>query len=253
MEHTDFISVYTNWIKTHSAQRIINGYTEITTPFLDVHNDAIQFYVQRTGNEFFFTDDGYTMADLEMNGINISKGKRKELLVSLAEMMNITIQNGALTTKATDPSQVAQKEHLMIQAMLKIGDMFLLTSSQVRSLFFDDVKEYFNQNDIRNTASIMISGKSGLPQHFDFVIPSSKNRPERFVTTINNPTKQSIQSAMFTWTDVKTIRKDDSVGYIILNDKARISSALIDAINHYESMQAILWSRRDEYRDDLAA
>ena len=53
MEHTDFIGIYTNWIKANSAQRIVNGFTEITTPFLDAHNDAIQFYVQRKENDFF--------------------------------------------------------------------------------------------------------------------------------------------------------------------------------------------------------
>lgn len=253
MEHTDFISMYTNWIKDHSAQRIINGYTEITTPFLDAHNDAIQFYVQRKGNEFFFTDDGYTMADLEMNGINISKGKRKELLISVADSLNITIENGAITAKAFDPSQVAQTEHLMIQAMMKIGDMFLLSSSHVKGLFLDDVKDYFEKNDIRNTAAVMFSGRSGLPQHFDFVIPSSKEKPERFITTINHPTKQNIQSAMFTWSDVKITRKGDPVGYIILNDKTRINPSLIEAVNHQDSMKAIPWSKREEYRDDFAA
>ena len=61
---TDFIIQYTNWIKENSGQRAINGYTEITTPFLDIHNDELRFYVQKQGNEYLFTDDGYTLADL---------------------------------------------------------------------------------------------------------------------------------------------------------------------------------------------
>lgn len=253
MECTDFISIYTNWIKANSAQRIVNGYTEITTPFLDAHNDAIQFYVQRNGNEFFFTDDGYTITDLEMNGINAFSGKRKELLHSLATTMNISIDQGAITAKAADPSQVAQTEHLMIQAMLKIGDMFLLSSSQIRGIFLEDVKAFFSQNNIRSTSSVLFSGKSGLPQHFDFVIPASNEMPERLITTINHPTRQNIQSAMFTWSDVKVTRRDDSIGFIILNDKTRFNSSLIEAVNHYEGMKAIPWSKRDEYRNDLVA
>ncbi len=253
MEHTDFIEIYTNWIKANSAQRIVNGFTEITTPFLDAHNDAIQFYVQRKENDFFFTDDGYTISDLEMNGMNVLTGKRKDLLHSLATTMNIFIEKGAITAKASDTSHVAQTEHLMIQAMLKIGDMFLLSSSQVRGIFLDDVKDFFFQNNIRSTSSVLFSGKSGLPQHFDFVIPASKEMPERLVITINHPTRQNIQSAMFTWSDVKVTRREDSIGYIILNDKAHINSSLIDAVNHYEGMRAIPWSKRDEYRDALVA
>ena len=167
--------------------------------------------------------------------------------------MTISLDQGAITARASDPSLVAQTEHLMSQAMLKIGDMFLLTSSQVRGIFLDDVKDFFYQNNIRSTSSVLFSGKSGLPQHFDFVIPASKVMPERLVTTINHPTRQNIQSAMFTWSDVKVTRRDDSIGYIILNDKVHINSSLIDAVNNYEGMKAIPWSKRDEYRDALAA
>ena len=249
----DFIIQYTNWIKENSGQRVMNGYTEITTPFLDIHNDELRFYVSKQDHEYLFTDDGYTLADLEMMGINLTNGKRKELLQAIAETMNIRIEDGAITARTSDPSKTAQTMHLMVQAMLKIGDMFMLSSSQVRNLFVDDVKSYFQDKDIRNTSSVMFSGKSGLPQRFDFVIPASKKMPERFITTINHPTRLNIQSAMFAWSDVRVTRREETAGYIILNDQTKNSEKFIDAINQYGSMKAIPWSKRDEYYQEFAA
>ena len=248
---TDFITIYTDWIKQNSAQKIVNGYTEVTTPFLDQHNDMIQFYVQRDGDEFLFTDDGYTLGDLEMNGLTLTS-KRKEMVESVAQMLNVEIKDNAITTRTTFPSKVAEKEHIMVQAIMKFGDMFYLASPKIRSLFMDDVKTYFYNSDIRFIPSLMFSGKSGLPQRFDFVIPASRKRPERMIITINQPSQQSVQSAIFSWDDVKSIRKEDSEGYLILNDKTRRNNALIEAA-HNRGMNAFWWSEREQYLDLLVS
>jgi len=248
---TDFITTYTDWIKQNSAQRIVNGFTEVTTPFLDQHNDMIQFYVQRSGNEFFFTDDGYTLGDLEMSGFSLTP-KRKEMIQSIAHMLNVEIKDNAIIVSTTNPSKVAEKEHIMVQAIMKISDMFYLASPKVHGLFMDDVKTFFYNSDIRFTPSLMFSGKSGLPQRFDFVIPASKKRPERMITTINQPSQQSVQSAIFSWDDVKSIRKEDSEGYLILNDKTRKNASLVEAAQS-RGMKAFWWSERERYLDQLVS
>ena len=47
--------------------------------------------------------------------------------------------------------------------------------------------------------------------------------PERVITTINTPTKQAVESALFAWNDVAKTRKggNGSQGYIILNNKKK--------------------------------
>lgn len=248
----DFISEYTNWIKNNSAQRFVNGYEEVTTPFLDAHNDVLQFYVRREGDTFIFTDDGYTLADIAMNGLNLSSKKSKDLLEDFAASLNVMIQDGSITAQTDNPSLVAQTGHLMIQAMLRIGDMFYLSSPRIRSLFIDDVKAFFHANDIRYTPSAMFSGKSGLPQRFDFVIPASKTHPERMITTLNHPSKESVQSAIFSWTDVRDTRKEESVSYLILNDKKTKNASFIQAAKQY-GINAFWWNERSSYIDMLAS
>ena len=247
----DFIDRYAKWIKDNSKQRPINGFTEISTPFLDSHNDCIQFYIQHEGNGYTLTDDGYTISDLIMNGIDFSNPKRRELLNSIAFSMNVSIQDDEIISKANNEYQLTQAMHFMIQAMIKISDMFYVSSHRIKGMFFDDVRTYFLDHDIRCTPSVMFSGKSGLTHRFDFVIPASKAEPERMITTLNQPSKQNIGSTLFAWNDVRTTRHD-SKGYIILNGSRKKNQSLIDAAGQYD-MRAFCWDDRDEYLNELAS
>jgi hypothetical protein len=49
---------YVAWNKYKSVLGEVNGWTEITTPYLDRHNDYLQIYARREDNNFVLTDDG---------------------------------------------------------------------------------------------------------------------------------------------------------------------------------------------------
>ena len=44
----DFIGKYLDWIKNNSTQTMIGEYSEISTPFVDAHNDQIRFYIMKS-------------------------------------------------------------------------------------------------------------------------------------------------------------------------------------------------------------
>ena len=127
-ETFDFIKEYSDWIKDKFSQKSIGEFTEITTPFVDSHNDQIRFYISRTENGYKLTDDGYIINDLIMCGCDVLSKKRKEMLHHLADSMGVEIEGLCITVEATQ-KDIAHKQHTIIQAMLKIGDMFLTTSS----------------------------------------------------------------------------------------------------------------------------
>lgn len=248
----DFIETYIQWIRRNSAQTSIGEYQEITTPFVDSHNDNIQFYIKKTESGFLLSDDGYTLADLEMNGCDISSKKRREAIQEFSESLGVQIIDHCICVNAAE-TEIAQKQHAIIQAIIKIGDMFLTTSSRIKSIFFDDVSEYFAVNDVRNTPSVMLMGQSGLSHRFDFVIPSSRKMPERVITTLNSPSKQSVLSSIFAWNDTAKVRKTNSRGYIVLNDEKKgVSAELIAAINNYD-ITPISWNKRDDFLNDLVS
>ena len=248
----DFIENYLSWIRSKSSQKTIGDFEEITTPFVDSHNDQIQFYVSRSTNGFTLTDDGYTMNDLEMCGCDVKSKKRKEFILQIAESLGVSVKNGAIIAEATE-SDIACKQHMMIQAMLKISDMFLTSSSRVKGLFFEEVDSFFSENDIRNTPSIMMMGQSGLSHRFDFVIPASRKMPERIVTTLNTPSKQNVQAAIFAWNDVIKTRSTHSKGYIVLNDTKKATNLeIVTAIKNYD-LDPLPWKQRDEFITELAS
>lgn len=248
----NFIENYLDWIRKNSSQIRIGDYEEITTPFVDSHNDHIQFYIKKTDSGFLLTDDGYTIGDLEMCGCNVHSKKRKEMISQFAASLGATINGESIVLEATE-YDIARKQHMMIQSILKISDMFLTTSSRVKGLFFEEVDSFFEEYDIRNTPSIMMMGHSGLSHRFDFVIPASKKEPERIITTLNTPSKQNVQAAIFAWNDVMKNRSAHSKGYVVLNDnRSTPSQEIIAAITHYD-LVPLLWKRRIEYIDELAS
>lgn len=147
-----------------------------------------------------------------------------------------------------------QDYDILLQAMLSVNDMFMLGKDTVKSIFIEDVTNFFDEKDIINTPNVKIQGKSGFDYKIDFVIPKSKrkNLPERFILAINSPRETSIKSALFTWDDIKNNRSDKENNLLVfLNDQKRFDKKIIDALATYNA-KPILWSQRNKFIDDLA-
>src|SRR5258708_12166452 len=72
---------YRKWLTDKTTLREINGrWVEITTPYLDRHNDALQIYVRSENGGFVLTDDSYIIHDLEASGCKLDTQKQKDLL-----------------------------------------------------------------------------------------------------------------------------------------------------------------------------
>ncbi len=74
------LDAYHAWLKDKTVLRQIDQWVEITTPYLDRHNDYIQIYAKKANGGFILTDDGYTIDDLEQSGCKLESQKRQDLL-----------------------------------------------------------------------------------------------------------------------------------------------------------------------------
>lgn len=247
------IDNYFKWLKDKTASRVINdAWTEITTPYLDRHNDYLQIYAKKEGDFFYLTDDGYILNDLEISGCNLDSPRRKAMLKTTLNGFGVNLSNGQLSVKATVDS-FSEKKHELIQAMISVNDMFYAASSHVQNLFLDDVVTWFDSNDIRYIPDIRFVGKSGFDNHFDFGIAKSKNYSERIVQTITNPTKESAMNLVFKWIDTKDKRPQGSSLIALVNniDKT-LSSQVNDAFKNYD-VKTIPWTERQSYTELLAS
>lgn len=246
------VDLYAHWLKEKVKPRAIGDVCELTTPFVDRHNDYLQIYVKATSSGMLLTDDGYTIRDLEMSSMEFNTERRKNELRVILNGFGINLRGDSLEVEA-GPDNFAQKKHNLLQAMLAINDFFVLAPPKVSSFFKEDVEKFLSLHDIRFTKDVNFIGKSGFNHHFDFVIPPSKKEPERVLRTINNPTKNNVSAMIFSWDDARKVRSENAIAIAVLNDQDReITPDTIHALKAYE-IEPMAWGKRDKYIEKLAA
>jgi len=243
---------YNKWLRENNNLREINEWVEITTPYVDRHNDHLQIYARRENGHFILTDDGYTLRDLESSGCTLATPKRQELLKMTLNGFGVKENHDELLVTATAENFPIRK-HNLIQAMLAVNDLFYLAEPVIKSLFYEDVVTWLDAIDVRYTPNVKFTGVSGYDHRFDFVIPKSRRAPERILRAINRPRRDSAEAFLHAWTDTQQIRHPDSRAYALLNDIAKsVPEDVTEAFSAYD-IQPVLWSKRDEAREALVA
>lgn len=244
---------YTRWLRDKSALRAVGGeHVEITTPFLDRHNDCMQIYARKNGEGFVLSDGGDTIEDLRASGCDLETPKRRDLLSVVLAGFGVRRDGDALTVKTT-PQEFASRKHNLVQAMLAVNDLFYLAAPVVANLFLEDVAAWLTQCDIRFTPGVRFTGQSGFDHNFDFVIPASRSAPERLVRAMNRPSRDLAEAITFAWLDTRQVRTPASRCYAFLNDQEQAPMGSVrDALGNYDIVP-VLWSRREGVRQELAA
>ena len=126
-EMQSLLDGYWRWLRDQTSLREVRDYIEITTPFLDRHNDFLQIYARCHDGGFILTDDGYTFADLEQSGCMIDSPKWHDLLRTILSRLGVQINESTkeLEVRAST-SNFALRKHNLVQAMLAVNDLFYL-------------------------------------------------------------------------------------------------------------------------------
>ena len=242
---------YRAWLRDKTTLRDVNGeWVEITTPYLDRHNDAIQIYVRAENGGYVLTDDSYTIHDLEASGCNLTE-KRQDLLKMTLNGFGVKLQNDALEVNASAENFPLRK-HSLIQAILAVNDLFYLAKPFVESLFFEDVVAWLDDHEIRYTPKVKFTGTSGFDHMFDFVIPKSRHQPERILQAIRRPSRETASAFIYAWTDTRQVRPSEARALAILNDaEQQIPGNVIEAFRNYKILP-VPWANREQVVSELA-
>jgi hypothetical protein len=249
-----FVESYLEWLKTSlNALALDDDVTELTTPFLDRHNDYLQIYAERAGEDLYLlTDDGYIVAELKSAGVETRGSRREETIRELLTGHGVSLKGNELQVEATQ-SNLGQRAHSLVQAMLSLDDMFVLAQPRVATVFLEDVASFLDAHYVRYSPHVKFAGKSGLDHLINFVIPRSQSAPERIVQVVNNPRRDRIESLLFAATDIRAARGHEVAYYAMLNDSRRsVSPEVVNALAAYE-IKAERWSTRDQVIESLAA
>jgi len=251
----DLKESYLKWLRERIQYKEIEDAIEITTPLLDRHNDYLQIYVtQSKSGKLRLTDAGYILDDLEMDGVDVFRSpRRKEIFNTILNGCGVSCSKSKELFTESSVESFPQKKHMLLQAMMTVNDMFMTARSNITSLFMEDVAAFLEQHDIRNTPNISFIGKTGFTHRFDFVIPKSKDAPERIIKSVNSSSKQQTSLTLFMWNDTREYRGHGSELYVFINDSARSSAK--DNLAAYDeyAVRTVLWSRRTDVLPQLTA
>lgn len=238
---------YFKWLKESVGIKKMsdNEYVEITSPFLDFNNDFMQIYIAKDDKGLKITDDGYTIRNLEMEGVNWTTA-RINTVKKILNQYGCKLENDAITT-STSTKDFSHKKHFMMQAMMQINDMYLTISPRVKSLFLDDVKNLLMDNDIFFTSDVQFSGVSSYPHKYDLLFQRSKYHNERLCKVINQPTKQNATNILFAWEDTKSNRDKNSELIVIVNDQKKVSSSFKSALANYNAQVVEFSTLQDNF------
>lgn len=245
------VEQYLAWLRDKTSLRSVDAdWVEITTPYLDRHNDYLQMYARKTADGYVLTDGGYVIGDLRMSGCDLDTPKRQELLNMTVRGFGVQISGDALEVRVGS-DDFSPRKHALVQAMLAVNDLFYLAVPMVRSLFLEDVGAWLDALGVRHTPEVKFTGRSGFDHVFHFVIPRSSRHPERVVQAVNAPTRQTASALAWSWVDTRDVRPAECVAYAILNDsETEVPPGVADALRSYD-VRPVGWSARDSVVQEL--
>jgi len=250
-ECEQLVEAYVEWLRKGLSVEPLDAACELTTPFLDRHNDHLQIYAVKQNGKIVLSDDGYILSDLRTSGLDLNTPKRKAVLEAVLNGFGVHTDGKQIVVEAS-VRNLGQRLHALVQAMVAVNDMFVMAQPRVAGFFWEDVKEYLDRHDVRYSPRVKISGRSGFDHAIDFLVPKSRSRPERFIQAINAPYKNTIGAYLFALGDTREARGDGAEAYAFLNDQEReVGGDVIEALEAYEVKPA-LWSRREDYAEALA-
>lgn len=223
-----------------------SDWMEISTPFTGLFNDTVDIYAKKDGHKIILSDDGNTLRDLELSGLEISRSpKRKEILERILINYGVLINNGELITEATE-KDFPQKKLNLIAAISETADMYYLARHTVASVFREDVREYLDEQELIYTPYFISKGSTGLEFTFDFQI-AYRNR-EIVIKSFNSVNKMNLPQFLFTWEDIKKVREQQTqkeiIGLAVINDvDSEVNEDYLTALNN-KGAEHILWSKR---------
>ncbi|PNZ80684.1 DUF1828 domain-containing protein, partial [Staphylococcus microti] len=197
---------YFKWLKQSYKYKKIDSSTEITTPFKNHLNDYIRIYADLLpSGDIILSDDGLTINELEMSGIDVNTKTRIKLIQSVLNQFNLSLKDDEIIADVKNES-FAQSKHNLIQGILKIYDLTMTSKNNVSNLFYEDVFKFLYEEEIIGSEKVSVSGESGIKYSIDYILPETKSKAEKLINFANNLDFNKVTTDIYIYRDVKPNR-----------------------------------------------
>lgn len=247
-------TLYDQWTKQRLVLEKCDDFIEITTPFVDMHHDYIQlFFTTEKNNSFTISDDGHTISELEMLGIDTSATqKRKTFFHNTLTIfgVNFNKDTSELFVNFSSLEDYPKRMHNLLQCILRISDMLLTARNTVVSIFTEEILGFFEDEDVPFLENPSFVGRTGNNFTFDFAIARSKKRKEKLIKAVNTPNKDNYSLPLLSFIDVKD-SKPNAEFIVLANDtNIEIADKFRTPFEKYD-IQVLEWSKRKEWISSL--
>lgn len=123
MDTNQLLDDYTNWLRNQYSVNPMDTSDEITTPFTNMIGDNLRVYITPiSNNRLRLSDDGTTLEDLILYGIDIRATARQQLIERIAHRFSIDLLDDVLSTtgEAADFPVMQQR---LISAMMQVDGL----------------------------------------------------------------------------------------------------------------------------------
>ena len=228
------IKEYTDWLRDETElYPADDGWMQLVLPDVNFNNDNLEVYLkEQPDGTVLYSDGKQTLQELEMAGVSVARGKRKQEVASILAAYGIRMQDDELLVQAP----LGKKEgtlHRLLGAMRELLDLRVLAREKVMSFFLDDLQDLFLARDIPFLRSPTFYGKSGLAQTLDFALPQSKKRPETLIKAIGKPRQDRVLNSIMIINDTLALRPN-SQGLVVLDDREGLNADLEQALASYQ-------------------
>lgn len=222
-----YIQQYFDWLTKQYSFQKIDQVIEITTPLTNNIGDNLRIYLEKNSdNHIRLSDDGTTLEDLELMGVDISTQTREDIIKNILTQYHVSLDKSDNTLYIDGlRDDFPLMKFNLINAMQKINDLTFTKKSTIDNLFFEEVFDFFKKNDFRGIKNGSFSGISGVNHKINYAIPESNKSPMNLIELQNkNITKQSIMLNGFVYNDIKqNIDYSNANFSIIYNSNSEIS------------------------------
>ncbi len=247
MDTEKWLDNYALWLrKQYRVTHMDDRSDEISTPFVNTINDNIRFYVSElSNNRIKLDDDGETITNLSLMGIDMKSSQRQILLKSILKQFSVDNLDGILSVSGT-PLDFPEMKQRLVSAILRVDDINIFKRQDINRLFFEELYKYLDENNFRGLPDYPVLGQTGNNYTFNYVIPADhkNNRPQRLIDFQNNINFDQIAVAAYKYGDIQKIAPQAMSFSVIYNDTEKTPSKKIENVAKDSGIELYEWSNK---------
>ena len=124
MDIQKLLQQFMDWFQeTTITKPCKDGFHKIAVPLVDHLNDGLEIYIREQNEQIDITDDGYIIANLEMSGVVLDEGDKREYINSIVRKNGLELKNDEIWAHTTaDKFPVVLL--VVLQTMLAIDNLY---------------------------------------------------------------------------------------------------------------------------------